>query len=144
MSYKIKNPKTNHWVSLHTTKGTDILGTYLSGGGDKNWSELVAKDRPARREQANKCKRKGKACFLQKTFTTTGLPLYKYPVCSKGSCEQSCDGLRAAKVRAAQWRHEGPKMRAQCFANKKGCDWSRRDDKTNAQVVRKCDDLCNC
>lgn len=61
-----------------------------------SWSKIAPKTKTQRKTVASKCGKK--KCFL--------LPeKLKFPICNK-ECQVSCQGLRAAKTRAAQWGYQ--------------------------------------
>jgi len=95
------------------------------GINTKAWELRKPQTKDQRREMSEKC---GDKCYL--------IPeLEKYPVCSKGSCDHDCDGIRAARnltylvVNKKSTGEEAKRraMRARAAAEKLGtevCGWS--------------------
>lgn len=76
------------------------------------WSAAAPKTKKARQTLANNC---GRArCFLKPD--TLG-----FPICEPDTCAQSCRALRAAKSRAAQYKHADVLKKATKLAAKKKC-----------------------
>lgn len=82
------------------------------------WGKHKPITRGERRSSKKRC---GRGCFLEPS-------LLKFPVCPKGSCKPSCQGLMAAYMRARQWRGKYPRAagKAISIAKRHGCPWSKR------------------
>lgn len=75
----------------------------------KGWKQESPKKKSTRKKILKKC---GDKCFL--------LPnSLKFPICPKNSCQISCKGLLAAKIRAKQWKYENVAKKAKKIYNKK-------------------------
>ena len=61
------------------------------GQPTKGWSKL----KPSRHQRTVMLKRCGKMCFLG--------PNKSFPICRKGTCKVSSNGVYAAYIRAKQW-----------------------------------------
>jgi hypothetical protein len=88
-------------VNPHTGRKIKINGaTYLRlQKGGETWAQLVPHKGVQRHQLKEQC---GQKCFLQPEKEG-------FPVCAKChgkcSCQVECSGVRAAKVRAHQYKH---------------------------------------
>lgn len=83
----------------------------------KGWNDEKPHKSSDRIKSYKQC---GRKCFLEPNKL-------KFPVCAKDSCELSCKGLLAAKIRGSQWKNKYPTVfkRAHNLALKKKCSWAK-------------------
>lgn len=88
------------------------------------WSEKAPKKGKQREQLAKSC---GGKCFLMPEKR-------KFPVCARcnGSvctCKPSCEGLKAARIRAAQYHYTQVKERADKLLAEHGCSQAKKKKK---------------
>lgn len=81
----------------------------------KGWRKLAPKSPSERRALLARC---GKRAFLQPSKL-------KFPIMRKtGPCVVDCEGLRAAKARAAQYGHTSIAKKAEAKGKRGSCRWA--------------------
>tara|TARA_B100000424_G_C22702154_1_gene382852 strand:- start:154 stop:621 length:468 start_codon:yes stop_codon:yes gene_type:complete len=131
---KILEPNKNKWFDIKSKKGKLILIKYLIHLGS-GWGNKTYKSYKKRKEHNKKCMKKKKRCYLYYNKDTNQ---YKFPICPLDRCEYNCDGILAAKKRAALYKYDKVKKEAQCFGNKLNCKWAKRDKILNDYINEKC------
>ena len=96
------------------------------------WSEHAPKKGKQREQLAKSC---GKKCFLLRNQK-------KFPVCPRCNgnvctCKPSCEGLRAARIRAAQWHYKQVKETAEKLLKESGCSGRQGRDSRKKTPSRK-------
>jgi len=140
----IFNIKKQKWEQIESPIGKIIIKKYIKylygdmlskiqkGSG---WGDHTHKSQKKRKIHNDNCMKKKKRCYLYYNKYTKQ---YKFPICPLNSCSHNCDGILAAKKRAALHKYDKVKMEAQCFGNKLKCKWSKRDKLLNDYVKTKC------
>ena len=146
----IFNIKKQKWEKTNSPIGKIIIKNYIKylyldllsksqkGSG---WGDYTHKSQKKRKIHHDNCMKKKKRCYLYHNKHTKQ---YKFPICPLDNCIHNCDGILAAKKRAALYKYNKVKTEAQCFGNKLKCKWSKRDKILNDYVKTKCSKKCIC
>lgn len=84
-----------------------------------SWGSKIAKGKVARRAHVQRCAEQGhglRRCYLGGTRSN---PLY--PICPELSCEPSCQGIRAAFLRAQLNKDPGTRRKAESLGARRRC-----------------------